>query len=105
MAPKGQPNGIQNSSLACKINRKAEYSRKGHDLPGKSEPEIMNNPTKNECDFGYQNRYKNMFNLYPNIAETESKRSNNLTNISYLHRKENTSNNASIEKQNHAKTP
>ena len=64
----------------------------------------MNNSIKNGFDFGYQNRYKNKFNIYPNIAETESKRSNNLTNISYLHRKENTSNNASIEKQNHAKT-
>ena len=101
MAPKGQPNAIQNGSLACKINRKAEYSRKGRDLLRKSEPKIMNR----EFDFGYENRYKNMFNLYPNIAETESKSPKNQTNISYLHKKENTSNNASIEKQNHAKTP
>ena len=73
MSPKLHPNGIQNGTLAYKINRKAKYYQKGHDLPGKSDPKIMNNPTKNELEFGYQNRYKNTWNLYRNIAETQAK--------------------------------
>jgi hypothetical protein len=51
MSPKGRPNGTLHGALACKINRKAKYSQKGYDLLGKSDPEIMNNPPKNEFDF------------------------------------------------------
>jgi hypothetical protein len=71
------PNDTQmasrNGTLADKSNRKAKYYQKGHDLPGKSDPKIMKNPTKNELDFGYQNRYKNTWNLHHKIAETQAK--------------------------------